>query len=126
MSGELSQPSPSPSSSSWRIGTRRDRSSSTSTGVVPRRSLGMMIGVVLLFAAGFVLLDLLIQNSHGARLHFLWWHSDLALSVWVLAAAFIAIVIDELIGVAWRRRRRRMLNLEEAAMRQVRSGRVPS
>jgi hypothetical protein len=72
-----------------------------------------MAGVVLLLLASFALLDLLLQNGHRARFHFLWLHADLSLSALVFATAFVAIVVDEMVGVVWRRRRRRLLNLEE-------------
>ena len=83
----------------------------------PRRSLGRMAGVVLLLLAGLALLDLLLQNGHHAQFHFLWLHVDLSLSALVFAAAFVAIVLDEMVSVVWRRRRRRLLNLEEGTAR---------
>jgi hypothetical protein len=76
-----------------------------------------MAGVVLLLLAGFALLDLLLQNGHHAQFHFLWLHANLSLSALVFATAFVAVVLDEMVGVVWRRRRRRLLNLEEGTAR---------
>jgi len=89
----------------------------------PRRSLGVMAGVILSLLAGFALLDLLLQNSQHAHLHFLGWATDLTLSALVFATAFIAVVLDQMIGLIWRRRRRRLLNLEEGTARPRRVGR---
>ena len=76
-----------------------------------------MAGVIVLLVAGFALLDLLLQNGHQAQFHFLWLRADMSLSALVFASAFGAVVLDEMVGLAWRRRRRRLLNLEEGKAR---------
>jgi uncharacterized integral membrane protein len=51
----------------------------------------------------------IVQNSHHVRLHFLAWHINVSLIVVVLTTALIAVFLDEVGGLIWRRRRRSRL-----------------
>ena len=73
----------------------------------------MMAGVVGLLVAGGLLLALVIQNSEDATLHLLWFEASVPLSALILGSAFFAVVVDEAIGLVWRRRRRRLLDLQD-------------
>ena len=63
--------------------------------------------------AGGLLLALVIQNSEDATLHLLWFEASVPLSALILGSAFFAVVVDEAIGLVWRRRRRRLLDLQD-------------
>jgi hypothetical protein len=54
-----------------------------------------------------------VQNGQTARLHFLWLDATSSQSALVLASAFVAVVLDQAVGLVWRRRRRASLNLRE-------------
>jgi uncharacterized integral membrane protein len=102
--------------------TRTDRSDHLDPDVderpavrADRRGLGVMAGVVALLLAGLLLVLLVVQNTQHAELHLLWFDADLSLSALVLGPAFVAIVVDEVAGLAWRRRRRRFLDLRDRA-----------
>lgn len=73
----------------------------------------MMAGVIALLVAGGLLLALVVQNSDNATLHLLWFDASIPLSALILGSAFITVVVDEAVGLVWRRRRRRMLDLED-------------
>jgi uncharacterized integral membrane protein len=78
-----------------------------------RRGLGLRTGIVGLVVAGALLLALVVQNSDDVAFHLLWIDASLPLSAIVLGSALIAVVIDEAVGLVWRRRRRRQLDLED-------------
>lgn len=71
------------------------------------------LGVWWTFAAGVVaaaaLLVAIVQNSQRVRLHYLAWHLNVSLIVVVLTTALVAVALDEIGGLIWRRRRRSML-----------------
>jgi uncharacterized integral membrane protein len=73
----------------------------------------VIAGAVGLVVFAFLLVDLVIQNGHSARLHFLWMDFRLSVSALVLASAFVGVVLDEAVGIVWRRRRRRYLDLRD-------------
>ncbi len=51
----------------------------------------------------------IVQNGRHVRLHFLVWHTNVSLIVVVLTTALIAVFLDEVGGLIWRRRRRSRL-----------------
>ncbi len=59
------------------------------------------------------------QNTESVEFEFLTWNYTAPLAAVILATAFVAIVIDELIGVIWRFRRRRQLR-QRAELDQLR------
>ncbi len=80
---------------------------------------GFYIGwaVILLFA--LVLLILAVQNTQNVDVSFLGWDFAFPLFGVAIGAALAAVVLDELIGLVWRRRRRAML-AERAELRKLR------
>jgi uncharacterized integral membrane protein len=78
-----------------------------------RKARGYGLGLWWTFAAGLVLASATVvaifQNSHHVRLHYLVWHLNVSLIVVVLTTALIAVFLDEVGGLIWRRRRRSML-----------------
>ena len=70
---------------------------------------------------GFLILLVLImivalQNSQTTELRFLAWSTpEVPLSVIILGTAVVAIILDELAGIAWRLRRRRRRKAAERA-----------
>ncbi len=46
------------------------------------------------------------QNSHTVRVHYIVWQSNVSLIVVVLTTALAAILLDQVGGLIWRRRRR--------------------
>lgn len=64
------------------------------------------IAALVLFGATIVAI---VQNSRHVRLHYLAWHVNVSLIVVVLTTALIAVFLDEVGGLIWRRRRRSRL-----------------
>lgn len=64
----------------------------------------MIIGALLVIAT----LVVLVQNTDDVPFEFLWFDVDLPLGVLLLVAGLIALASGELIGLLWRRRRRRV------------------
>ncbi len=84
-----------------------------------RRRAGLhRLGWWWTFAAALVLVGVVIvaiaQNSHPVRVHYIVWQSSVSLIVVVLTTALAAILLDEVGGLIWRRRRRaRLARLDE-------------
>ncbi len=70
-------------------------------------------GIILLFVGIVLVVVFAIQNTNPVPLGFLWWEGKFPLAIVILGTAGIAIVLDELAGVAYRRRRRRRLAEKE-------------
>lgn len=72
----------------------------------------------------------IVQNSRPVRLHYLAWHVNVSLIVVVLTTALIAVFLDEVGGLIWRRRRRSRLGrrseLEQLRTQQQRPEEAPS
>ncbi len=68
------------------------------------------LGAVLFAVA---LIALVWQNQAPVPLEWLWVETEVPLFVIVLATALIAILLDELVGLVWRARRRRRLSEKE-------------
>lgn len=82
------------------------------------------LGAVLFTVA---LIALVWQNQEPVPLEWLWIETDVPLFVIVLAAALIAILIDEFVGLVWRtRRRRRLAEKEELKQLRAEKGAVAS
>lgn len=81
--------------------------------------------VVLLLAVAVVILA--AQNTRPVRFEWLWYQISTPLVVVILVTALVSVVFAELIGVAWRRRRRTMLSEREELrrLRTERAGREP-
>lgn len=51
------------------------------------------------------------QNTESVPFEFLWWDADISLAALLLATAFLVLVVDAIVGVVWRRRRRHVREL---------------
>jgi uncharacterized integral membrane protein len=73
--------------------------------------------VFFLFAAAFVVF--VVQNPDSIEIRFLGWSGQFPLPLLLVVTALIAVLADEVIGVARRRRRRRRLQ-EKAELERYR------
>jgi len=76
---------------------------------VEYRGTGFYVGVAGIVASGFALLALAAQNTGDVTVDFLGWELTMPLFVVAIGAALIAVVLDEAVGLVWRRHRRRVL-----------------
>ncbi len=76
---------------------------------------GLIVGVVLALAV----LILAAQNTTNVTISFLGWDFSTPLIVLILGALLIGIVLDELFGLVYRKRRRRTLR-ERAELKRLR------
>lgn len=76
---------------------------------------GLVVGLVL---AALVIV-LAAQNTASVTVRFLGWEISTPLIVLILGSLFIGIVLDEIAGAIYRRRRRRILN-ERAELERLR------
>lgn len=67
---------------------------------------GVIGGAVLLLLGAIALIVVIVQNSHDVEFEFLWLDVTTPLVVVILVACAFSIVVDELVGFVWRRRRR--------------------
>lgn len=74
---------------------------------------GLIVGVVLAVAV----IILAAQNTETATISFLGWDFSTPLIVLILGSLLIGIVLDELFGLVYRRRRRRTLRDEDQLKR---------
>ena len=92
------------------------------------KSHGHGLGLWWTFAAGLVFASATVvaifQNSQHVRLHYLAWHINVSLIVVVLTTALIALFLDEVGGLIWRRRRRSMLG-RRTELEQLRTQQLP-
>jgi uncharacterized integral membrane protein len=92
------------------------------------------LGLWWTFIAALVLVGAIIvaivQNSRHVRLHYLAWHANVSLVVVVLTTALLAVFLDEVGGLIWRRRRRSRLGrrseLEQLRTQQQPPGETPT
>lgn len=78
-----------------------------------KRSSSPGLGFWWTFAAALVvfagMIVAIVQNGRHVGLHYLAWHVNVSLIVIVLTTALIAVFLDEVGGLVWRRRRRSRL-----------------
>ncbi len=91
-----------------------ERTASTpQLGLAPERTGSHGLGLWWTFGAGLVVagavIVAIVQNGHRVRLDYLVWHANVSLIVVVLTTALIAVLVDEVGGLVWRRRRRSRL-----------------
>lgn len=90
------------------------------------RGAGIMWGAIalVLVAAAFVIVAM--QNAHDVEFDFLWWSVSTPLILIIAITIAVTLVIDELVGLLWRRQRRSRLRDREELRRlraERRSGR---
>jgi uncharacterized integral membrane protein len=74
---------------------------------------GIAPGVVVLMLAAACVVVVVAQNTDAVRFEFLWWDAHVSLAALLLAAGLVVAVLDELVGLVWRRRRRAMRAFED-------------
>lgn len=90
---------------------------------VEYRGTGFYVGLVAIFLFGLALFILAVQNTQDVEIDFLGFTFSLPLFAVAIGAALIAVVLDELIGLVWRKRRRTRLE-ERAELDRFRAARV--
>jgi len=75
-------------------------------------SSGVAAGVISLLIVGALIVVIVAQNSDDVPFELLWWSVNAPLAVLLLGAALLTFVVDQCVGVIWRRRRRRLRNLQ--------------
>lgn len=80
---------------------------------VEYRGTGFYVGLVAILLFALALLVLAVQNTQEVDVDFLGFAFTVPLFAVAIGAAILAVVLDELIGLVWRRRRR--TRLEERA-----------
>lgn len=76
-------------------------------GLVPAATgTGITGGLVLLILGLGLVLIVTAQNTRAVRFEFLWFDGRPSLAVLLLGAILLTLVVDEAIGLVWRRRRR--------------------
>jgi len=80
---------------------------------VEYRGTGFYVGVVAILLFALALLVLAVQNTQEVDVDFFGLEFTVPLFAVAIGAAILAIILDELIGLVWRRRRR--IRLEERA-----------
>lgn len=81
---------------------------------------GFYMGLGATLLLGLILLIFAVQNTDDVSVSFLGWDFTFPLFGIAIGAALVAVVLDELMGVIWRRRRRAQL-AERAELENLRS-----
>jgi uncharacterized integral membrane protein len=80
---------------------------------VEYRGTGYYASVITAIVLAAGLLVLAVQNTGSVTVEWLWLDLTAPLFAWVIGAALLAVVLDELVGLAWRARERgRLTRLE--------------
>lgn len=87
---------------------------------VEYRGTGFYVSLAIIFLAAVTLLILAVQNTAEVTVEILAFEFDLPLFAVILGTALIVVIIDELIGVVWRRQRRTRLE-ERAELQRLRA-----
>lgn len=100
--------------------TTADRDASREEPVREYRGTGIIWSAVALLAAIVAIVVVVIQNTHDVEFDFLWFDVSMPLSL-ILAITFgLALVLGEVTGFVWRRRRRTRLR-ERDELRRLRA-----
>jgi uncharacterized integral membrane protein len=87
---------------------------------VEYRGTGFYVSLGIIFLAAITLLILAVQNTAEVTIRFLGLEFALPLFAIILGTALIALLLDELIGLVWRRQRRNRLK-ERAELQRLRA-----
>lgn len=71
-----------------------------------------------------VVMVLVFQNFQQTEFSFLVWTVEAPLAVIIIGTALIAVIVDEIVGVVWRARRRKMLR-QKAELKELRKVTAP-
>jgi len=83
------------------------------TKKVEYRGTGFYVSLIVAGIVVLALIVLTLQNTDSVTFEFLGWDIDLPLFGLILITVLLTVAIDELVGLAWRRRRRRQLTERE-------------
>jgi uncharacterized integral membrane protein len=81
------------------------------------RGTGIIWGAVGLLLVVAALVVVVIQNSQNVEFDFLWFNTEMPLSVIVAVAVAVSLLVGEVVGFLWRRRRRSRLQEREELKR---------
>ncbi|MFZ0626685.1 MAG: LapA family protein [Acidimicrobiia bacterium] len=87
---------------------------------VEYRGTGFYVGLAAILLFALILLLLSVQNTQEATISFLAWTFSIPLFAVAIGAALIAVILDELIGLIWRRTVRGRM-AERAELEELRS-----
>jgi uncharacterized integral membrane protein len=87
---------------------------------VEYRGTGFYVSLALIFLAALTLLVLAVQNTAVVTVEILTFEFDLPLFAVILGAGLVAVLLDELIGLVWRRQNRARLS-DKAELQRLRS-----
>lgn len=76
---------------------------------VEYRGTGFYVSLGVAVLSVIVLLVMALQNTESVSFEFLAWDIELPLFGLIIITALLAVVIDELVGLVWRRRRRQRM-----------------
>lgn len=88
---------------------------------VEYQGTGFYVGVVAILLFALALLVLAVQNTQEVDIDFFGLEFTVPLFAVAIGAAILAVILDELIGLVWRRRRRTRL-AERAELGRLRAG----
>lgn len=91
---------------------------------VQYRGTGFYLGLVVILVFALALLVLAVQNTQEVDVDFFGFVLTVPLFAVAIGAAILAVVLDELIGLVWRRQRRIRLE-ERAELDRFRTAEVP-
>jgi uncharacterized integral membrane protein len=89
------------------------------------RGVGLYWGLIAALLVAVAILIGVIQNSQDVELRFLGWSGRVPLLVILLATVVLVVILDEALGLAWRRRRRRHIT-QRAELQELRERPAPS
>jgi uncharacterized integral membrane protein len=73
--------------------------------------VGIAAGFIALVLAAAAVLVVVGQNVERVPFEFLWWEASVPLAVLLLSTALIVLIVSELVGLIWRKRRRQVRQL---------------
>ena len=81
---------------------------------------GISWGIILVFIGVVVVVVFAFQNTNQVPLQLLWWEGTFPLAIVILGTAGAALVLGQLTGMVYRRRRRRRL-VEKEELERLRT-----
>ncbi len=82
-------------------------------------STGIAWGAILLFVGIALVVVFSVQNTDPVPVNFLWMEGEFSLAIVILVTVGVIVLLTELIGLSYRKRRRRRL-VEKEELRRLR------
>lgn len=92
---------------------------------VEYRGTGFYVGLVAIILVALILFILAVQNTQEVQVDFLGFEFSVPVFGIAIGAALLAVILDELIGLVWRRRTRTRLE-ERAELKRLRAAETRS